>query len=269
MAVTEDGVLLSGEAHEGHRQRLKNRAWEMGLLSLPPHEVMELLLYYAVPRRDMNETAHRLIDTFGSIRGVFKASYEQLVKVEGVGDKAAKMLGAFARAVNAYRNLPGDIAPVIKTRKDAIGYASRLFMFDRRAQTWIALVNSGGVVSYEARLQTGAMWYNERIRKFIAGRALQHDAHEVIIISRRGMDMPSPLFSDKQALMDLALSLKAIDVYIMDYIIVGPKKNVSMRQVLNIGLTRYEQPDSADSIREDWGKEEDGVEEASEFSLEE
>lgn len=265
MAFDKPPAAERNDTHEGHRSRLKARAWEDGLLSLPKHEVMELILYYAVPRRDMNETAHRLIDAFKSVRGVLEAPYEELIKVEGVGDKVARLIGAISKAVDAYLSLPAALMPVIRTRRDAVEYAQRLFEGDKRAQTWIALVNSGGSVSYETRLRTGAKWYNDDIRRFIAERALQHDAHEVIIVSRKGVDMPSPLFSDKQALLELARCLEAIDVYIMDYLIVGPTKTVSMRQILNIGITRIERGNLINSTNEDWTSEYDGVFDTDDF----
>ena len=60
---------------------------EEGMEQFEPHNVLELLLFYSIPRQDTNETAHRLIDTFGSLSAVFDASVEDLVKVEGVGMK--------------------------------------------------------------------------------------------------------------------------------------------------------------------------------------
>lgn len=227
-------------AHEGHRERMKTRAWEDGLLSMPAHEVIELLLYYSIARRNVNELAHALIHRFGSVKGVLDAGYEALYALSGVGHSVATSLSAFGRAVRAYSETPREIAPVILKRSDAISYAASLFENDRRAQTWIALVNSGGVIAYSGRVFTGNMWYNERVRKFIIERVLAYNAHEVIVISRRGLDTPRPFDLDLRSLNDLSASLKMIDAYILDFIIIGKTKNVSMRQVADIGQSRYE-----------------------------
>ena len=61
--------------HDGHRQRLKERFLKDGLDGFEPHNVLELLLFFAVPQRDTNEIAHQLINHFGSLSGVFDASY--------------------------------------------------------------------------------------------------------------------------------------------------------------------------------------------------
>lgn len=78
--------------HDGHRNRLKRRFLEEGMEQFEPHNVLELLLFYSIPRQDTNETAHRLIDTFGSLSAVFDASVEDLVKVEGVGMNTAILI---------------------------------------------------------------------------------------------------------------------------------------------------------------------------------
>jgi len=252
---------LRDDSHEGHRTRLRNRAWDEGLLSMEEHEVIELLLFYAVPRRDVNDIGHQLIDRFGSIAGILNASYEDLVSVPGVGDKAGRLFQALSRAVNAYRALPELPVPVIRTRKDAIDYALTLFKDEKRVQTWVALVNSGGCVEYASKMFTGSAWYTDKIRLYIAERALQHDAHEVIILSHRMIDFAGPTQSDRESLKELAKSLAAIDVYILDFILIGKNRHISMRQTADIGLSRRELPRMSDDLREQWLSDSGDVEE--------
>ena len=71
--------------HEGHRQRLKERFLREGLDHFEPHTVLELLLFYAVPQRDTNELAHRLIARFGSLDAVFDAAFMNCVQWRGLG----------------------------------------------------------------------------------------------------------------------------------------------------------------------------------------
>ena len=86
----------------------------------------------------------------------------------------------------------------------------------------------------------GNMWYNDRVRRYIVERVLAYNAHEVIVISRRGLDTPKPFDLDLRSLVDLSEALKMISAYILDYIIIGKTKNVSMRQVADIGNSRWE-----------------------------
>ena len=77
--------------HQGHREKMRQRFLKSGLEGFADHEALELLLYYAIPRQDTNETAHRLIQRFGSLQGVLHAAPEELTSVEGVGENAAVM----------------------------------------------------------------------------------------------------------------------------------------------------------------------------------
>lgn len=80
------------QLHKGHRQRLKDKAREIGIESWPYHEILELVLTYSVPYKDVNPLAHELINTFGTFSGVLDAGYEQLLKVDGVGKETALFL---------------------------------------------------------------------------------------------------------------------------------------------------------------------------------
>ena len=80
--------------HDGHRARKKEQFRRQGLDGFADHEVLELLLYYAIPRKDTNEIAHRLLQKFGSLQNVFSAPLEELSKVDGVGESAALLYTA-------------------------------------------------------------------------------------------------------------------------------------------------------------------------------
>ena len=78
--------------NDGHRERLRRRFENEGLDHFEPHEVLELLLFFVIPRGNVNHIAHRLIDRFRSLRGVFHATMKDLTEVEGVGPQAAFFL---------------------------------------------------------------------------------------------------------------------------------------------------------------------------------
>lgn len=74
---------MAGE-HAGHRQRMRERFLAGGLEGFADHEVLELMLFYAIPQRNVNPLAHRLLDRFGTLHAVLEAPVEELMKVEGV-----------------------------------------------------------------------------------------------------------------------------------------------------------------------------------------
>ena len=79
-------------AHDGHRKRLRERYLTQGLEGFQPHEALELLLFYAIPRRDTNLLAHQIIDRFGSLDAALSASPQELAQIDGVGESAAALI---------------------------------------------------------------------------------------------------------------------------------------------------------------------------------
>lgn len=75
--------------HSGHRQRMRQRFLSTGFDTFAEHEILEVLLYYAIPRIDTNEIAHRLLQHFGSLSAVFDADPQELIKVKGVSENTA------------------------------------------------------------------------------------------------------------------------------------------------------------------------------------
>ena len=88
--------------HEGHRQRLKDRYRKEGLKNFSPHNILELLIGYAIPRLDVNPLAHQLMDEFGSLSAVFEADIENLCKISGVSEHTAILLSLIPYLARAY-----------------------------------------------------------------------------------------------------------------------------------------------------------------------
>ena len=79
--------------HEGHREKVRKRFMqENGFDHFEDHQILEMLLFYANSRSDTNPIAHRLLDTFGSLKGVLEARPEMLMTVPGVGESAAALI---------------------------------------------------------------------------------------------------------------------------------------------------------------------------------
>ncbi len=89
--------------HDGHRARMRERFLKYGLDNFSEHEVLELLLFYAKARGDVNPLAHRLIRQFGSLRAVLDAPAEELMQVEGVGENTASLLHLMPALFQRYR----------------------------------------------------------------------------------------------------------------------------------------------------------------------
>ena len=117
--------------HEGHRQRKKEQFREHGLDAFADHEALELLLYYAIPRQDTNPIAHRLIERFGSLEGVFSAPAYELQKVEGVGENAATLIRLLFPLCRRVRTSGGRHEVIFNTRENIGAYFIELFLGER------------------------------------------------------------------------------------------------------------------------------------------
>ena len=93
---------MSSEIHAGHRERLRQRFSENGFDGFQQHEILEFVLGYAIPQKDLNPLAHELIDRFGSLSGVLDASADDLKKVNGIGDYSATLLSMMPGLFRVY-----------------------------------------------------------------------------------------------------------------------------------------------------------------------
>ncbi|MDD4797824.1 MAG: hypothetical protein PHO66_08660, partial [Eubacteriales bacterium] len=114
--------------HDDHRSRLRQRYENEGLDSFQPHEVLELLLFYAIPRRNTNELAHALMAHFGSLSRIFNAPMEDLMAVPGIGQNAAVFLSMLTKVWRLYRQDSSRTASALDTYQRAGEYAVDLFI---------------------------------------------------------------------------------------------------------------------------------------------
>ena len=134
--------------HEGHRQRLKERFLREGLDHFEPHTVLELLLFYAVPQRDTNELAHRLIARFGSLDAVFDAAFDELCAVEGIGRNTATLLKLVPDLTRRYLD-SADHEQVLLTSVQAIGdFLRPKFLGRTKEMVFLLCLNNKGGLTY-------------------------------------------------------------------------------------------------------------------------
>ena len=114
---------MADNIHSGHRKRLRNRFDKVGFVGWSDHEVLEFLLFSVFRRCDTNALAHRLIDTCGSLGGVFNASQELLMSVDGIGEQAAYYLRTLGAAF-AYMNDSIMVSPLPNSAESAAATVS-------------------------------------------------------------------------------------------------------------------------------------------------
>ena len=215
--------------HDGHRQRMKERFARHGLDSFAEHEVLELLLYYAIPRRDTNELAHTLLDRFGSLERVLLAPREELMKVPGVGEGAALLL-TLVPAVSQYthRHAPQE---TILNSVDASGrYFMRLLRHERRELLYQACLDGKGKLLSCRCLSEGGVNMAAVTLRQIVEHALLSGASSVLLAHNHPSGIALPSASDRHMTLQVRDALATMGIRLTDHIIVADDDFVSMAQ---------------------------------------
>lgn len=216
--------------HEGHRARKKEQFRAHGLDAFADHEVLELLLYYAVPRQDTNPVAHRLMDTFSSLEGVFSADREALANVEGVGENAATLLTLILPLCRRIR-MSGSAHEVILSDTEQAGrYFLDLFFGEREEKLYEACIDAKGRLLACALIAEGGSDSVQLNMRKLVENALKCGASSVLLAHNHpsGVALPSP--ADNATTLSVFDALRTVGIELADHIIVADDDFVSLRQ---------------------------------------
>lgn len=213
--------------HDGHRQRLIQRFLEEDLDNFEPHNVLELLLFYAIPRKDTNELAHVLIDTFGSLKGVFDAPYEELIKVAGIGPNTAALLKLVPSLTRTYYS--SDARSIILDTSEKSGeYFLPYYIGQTEEVVRLACLDAGGKVISNQILHRGSANAAEVNLRKIVNIALRNNAMGVILAHNHPGGLPLPSEEDVATTKSIREALMPMGILLMDHIIVAGQDYVSM-----------------------------------------
>ena len=220
--------MQDGSIHKGHRERIKTRFLEEGLDNFTDIQVLELLLFYAIPRRDTNPIAHALLNRFGSLSQVLEAPVEELKKVDGIGQEAAVFLQLITAAGRYYLVDKNMQSKVLKT-VDQCGQYLMPFFFGRQVETVFLLCLDAKCKVLCCR-EIGEGSVNSAgisIRKIVE-TALGANATAVVLAHNHPSGIAIPSGEDIQTTYRIAEALRAVEVHLVDHIVVADGDYVSM-----------------------------------------
>ena len=218
------------ETHEGHRQRLLDEYLAHGGDEFPDHRFLELLLTYAIPRKDTNALAHRLLTRFGSLEAVLYADPTQLLSVEGVGKSTAVFLhiqGHTSRRL-AMRRLAGHQGRTrLSTPLAAAQFGlTRLGNLSYECVELVCL-NAKRYVENIMPLYTGLVSESPVYPRQVAEIALLRRAHSLLLFHNHPSGSPIPSAADNETTEAVRIALGTIGVSLLDHIIVGAQSAYS------------------------------------------
>lgn len=224
----ESGEIMS--IHDGHRQRLMERFNKEGLDHFDPVQVLELLLFYSIPRRDTNEIAHALINRFGSVSRVMDASLEELMQVPGVGRNTAVFLHLAKQAGRYYQVDSTRKGAVVKDTEDCGQYLLPYFIGRQKETVFLLCLNANcNVISCR---EVGEGEINSAVisPRRVVEIALTEKASTVVLAHNHPSGVALPSREDVLVTQRLAAALAAVEVTLFDHLIVAGDDFVSLVQ---------------------------------------
>lgn len=211
-----------GGIHDDHRSRVRRRALREGLRHFEPHEILELLLFYAIPRKDTNPIGHRLLDRYQTLAGVFDADYQDLVKQEGLGETSAMLLKLIPELARMYL-LSKEEGLVHFQSVEEIGYYLMHYYIGVLTETPVLLLfnNNRELITEPIELGEGTVNTSAFNIRRIAQLALQHDASAIVLAHNHPDGESKPSKEDIVVTRNLKNSLEMLDIKLLDHIVVG------------------------------------------------
>ncbi|MDY0040077.1 MAG: JAB domain-containing protein, partial [Desulforhabdus sp.] len=142
---------------EGHRKRLRERFERSGLDGFHDHELLELLLSYAIPRKDVKPIAKALLEEFSSLSSVFDAPVQSLQRIPGMGQQAALLLAMMPRMMERYQQDRWRHTPVFQSTQQAVAYLSTILGAARNERFYMLALNSRNALIAKEELQKGSV----------------------------------------------------------------------------------------------------------------
>lgn len=223
--------------HDGHRKRLRQRYLTQGLEGFQPHEALELLLFYAIPRRDTNLLAHQLINRFGSLEAVLSAAPQELAQVEGVGESAA-VLVSLLKPVTALASRSREKKPPrLENLQSLMDYCRALPFPPGQETFYLICMDAQWRVVHTEALFSGTINMVGVHSRIIVETALRHHACYAAVAHNHSSGAAEPSPADIEMTAKIKASLEAIDIQLYDHIIVAGEQTVSLRRLEQLQQT--------------------------------
>ena len=223
--------------HDQHRKRLRERFIKASE-SFEDHELLELILFYSIPRRNTNDIAHHLLNRFGSIKGVLDASIEALVEVDDIGQSTAIYIKAIANLILKYHSSEQRQDNLLKSPIALGSFLKTLFIGTQNESSYILLFdNSKRLLACEKMGEGFSMEHTLSLRK-AALSAITSNATSAILVHNHPNGKAFPSGEDIHATAKVKMILEALGIVLMEHFIVAdnecrPIINAQMSDIYN------------------------------------
>ncbi len=224
--------------HDGHRKRLKAEFLARPE-SFPDHKLLELLLFYANPRGDVNPTAHALLARFGSVAGVLDAPEAALMQTPGVGEHTVALFRAVKELGHRYAARRSSLDDIVSTTREVAEIFRPLFYGARNEMVFLLCMDGKGKVLGCPKIGEGNVNSADVSTRQVVECALNHNAVQVILAHNHVSGLALPSDEDRATTRYLREVLRQVGVVLVDHMIFVDDDMVSLR---DSGYLREESP---------------------------
>ena len=217
--------------YHGHRERLRTRFLDAGSDALSDYEMLELLLFRALPRRDVKPLAKQLIAKFGSFAEAVSAPRTRLLEVKGLGDAAITELKIVQAAASRLAKGAVQKRPALSSWAAVIEYCRTLMAFAEKEQFHILFLDKRNQLIADEKQQTGTIDHTPVYPREVVKRALELSATAVILVHNHPSGDPTPSRADIQMTHNIIEIAKPLGILVHDHIIVGKDGHTSFKQM--------------------------------------
>ncbi len=214
----------------GHRERLRQRFITSGLESFAEHEKIELLLTFAISRKDCKQIAKMLLNKFGSLAGVFDAGYEDLLQVDGVGHQSAVLIKLAKSLLQDYLKEIYLDKVKINSVRDAVNYLYLKFSGDKEESVNIILLDSKNNFISMERISSGTIDESPVYIRKVVKLAYNKNAKSIIMVHNHPSGEAEPSSADKEITKKIDEGLGLMELILYDHIIIGKDGYYSFRE---------------------------------------
>ncbi len=210
-------------SHSGHRKRLRSKLLSSQFDYLCQHELIELLTFYAIPRRDTNELAHTILNYYGnSFSAVFEASPGELQKIPGVGENTAALITLVKCIMRELEKEKLKNIEVLKTTEDIGNYAISLLSGHRNEVFYaIYLNNNNKVISYSKITEGSINEITVEPRKIVEEALKFPKTKQVVLAHNHPSGNMEPSGADMDTTRLITRALNTVDIRVRDHVVVS------------------------------------------------
>ena len=216
--------------NSGHRQRLKRKYMTAGIEAFHDYEVIELLLTYAISRRDIKPLAKELLSRFGSIKGMIDAEPAELKKIDGLGDHTAILFKLLKEVSALYLQQKAKEKPQISCTSELINFC-RTTLGGKKDEEFcvIYLDVQNQIIEFET-LQKGTVNQATVYPRQVLENALRKKASAIILVHNHPSGHVRPSEADLRITKTISETARLLDINVHDHIIVGEDRFFSFRE---------------------------------------